>query len=109
MNMDEIERIYNLSKLDKNKKKDLEDTLNSGKLDWKQGMNLIGTCYIYSNMSIKLIHKKKYDSYEISDFVKEVISGKTPLEIVSNIIDECEKNPNNFYNTFTKDLGPMDN
>ena len=89
--MDEIEKIYNLSKLDKSKKNDLEKALNSDKLNEQQKRDLIGVCYLYSNMIIEPLHKKKYNSYRISDLIKEVKEGKTPIEIMNDIITECDK------------------
>jgi hypothetical protein len=107
MDMNEIEKIYDLSKLDKNKKSDLEKALLLGNLNDKQEIDLLGTCYIYSNMVIQSIHKEKYNSYGIPYLIECVKEGKNPVEIVSSIIDECE---NYFRNqSLEKNLGPMKN
>jgi hypothetical protein len=107
MNLGEIEKIYDLSKLDKDKKSDLEKALMLGNLNDKEEINLLGACYIYSNMIIKPIHKAKYDSYGMSYLIKEVKEGKTPLEIMSKIIDECENYSRS--QAVEKNLGPMKN
>lgn len=105
--MGEIEKMYDLSKLDKDKKSDLEKALMLSNLNDKQEMDLIGTCYIYSNIIIKSIHKEKYNSYSISYLMEGVKEGKTPVEIVTNIIDECENYSRN--QALEKNLGPLKN
>jgi hypothetical protein len=107
MEIGDIEKIYNLSRLDKDKKSDLEKALIYDNLNDKQEMDLIGTCYIYSNMVIKSIHKEKYYSYGISYMIEEVKGGKTPLEIVSKIIEDCENYSRN--QAVEENLGPMNN
>jgi hypothetical protein len=68
---------------------EVKNTINLNK---EQVLNLIGTYYIYSNLDIKSgsFHEEKYKTYNLIYLAKQVQTGKTPLEIMNNIITECE-------------------
>ena len=81
--MNRLEEIAN--------KIELEITKNIP-LNKEQIINLIGTWYLYQNLNIKQgsFHEEKYKTYDLLYLAKEIQKGKTPLEIMNLIIDECE-------------------
>jgi hypothetical protein len=92
--MDDVEKVFNLSRLDKNKKDELEKALESEELNEDKKLVLINTCYLYSNMKFKPednFYIEKYGTYQISELIKRVKEGKTPLKIMTDILNECDK------------------
>lgn len=81
--MDKFEKIAN---------KIESEVKNAPGLNKEQILNLIGTYYIYQNLDIKpgSFHEEKYKTYTLEYMTKEVQKGKTPLEIMNNIITECD-------------------
>jgi hypothetical protein len=74
---------------------DLEKLANLNGLNEEQTNNLKNVCcmfYIQSeNIKKGSFHEIKYKTYNLDYFLKEVKSGKTPLEIMNTIITECEE------------------
>jgi hypothetical protein len=71
----------------------LEEIASKNELNQEQTLELIKVCYMYENLKINpgSFHETKYKTYDFFYLAAEIKKGKTPLEIMNNIIDECEK------------------
>jgi hypothetical protein len=82
--MEELEVIANFEKISGIKELDEERTLELRKV-----------CCLYcaqkANIKPGSFHEIKYNTYDFPYFLGRIKEGKTPLDIMLNIIDECEE------------------
>lgn len=73
----------------------LEIIAAKNKLSEIQIFELRKVCCIYElqreNMRKGSFHEIKYNTYDLSYFANKIKEGKTPLEIMKNIINECDR------------------
>ena len=73
----------------------LETIANKNHLDENQVSELKKVCYMYKFLKKEIrsgsLHEEKYNTYSLSYLAKRIKQGETPLEIMNNIIDECEE------------------
>lgn len=73
----------------------LEEIAHIKGLNEEQTLELKKVCYIYhiqkENIKKGSFHEVKYNTYEFSYFMEKIKEGKSSLDIMLKIIDECEE------------------
>jgi hypothetical protein len=87
INLEDLAKIIDINKI--------VETAKLNNLNGEQADNLVKVCAIYelqkANMKPQEFHIIKYNTYDLPYFLNEIKNGKTPIDIMQNILTECEE------------------